>query len=367
MHEQTRIWSLYKITNKINNKNYIGQAQDYQHRWADHKRAVLLNKPTQIIHHALIKYGLDNFEFEVIASCKTQEDANETETQLVAQYNSFVGDGYGYNATYGGMNAPKTEAWHQAMQAWRASLTPEEKAAIAKKQSAGLVAAYEREGNWNLGAKRTEEQKARITEALKNRDYDPHHPPEVRQRMSEAHIGLKDSEETKIKKSIAITEAWERQHEEKVASGELKCNAPGCGFEGAPTEDMLTYIIVDGVRYCSVHGQRLKRTGFLELQPRSSHNKINLTEDQINMLKNDIRSNSVIAKELGVSTEIVRRWRQELNPGFVFKTIEAHNKISFTDAQMQEILHGNIKTKTLAKQLGVSYGVIKRLRDKLFI
>lgn len=110
-----KIWSLYRITNLVNGKVYIGQAEDYQHRWADHRRAVRLNKPTQAVHYAMIKYGLDNFAFEVIASCRTQDDANEIETVLVAQYDSFIKSGKGYNATLGGMNAPKSEAWKQTM------------------------------------------------------------------------------------------------------------------------------------------------------------------------------------------------------------------------------------------------------------
>ena len=115
MHKQTQIWSLYRITNKINGKIYIGQASDLSKRWSDHRRAVRLNKPTQIIHHAIIKYGIDNFEFEVIASSKSWEDANETETLLVAQYDSFISNGKGYNATHGGMNAPKSKEWCNLM------------------------------------------------------------------------------------------------------------------------------------------------------------------------------------------------------------------------------------------------------------
>lgn len=71
------------------------------------------NKPTQIIHHAMIKCGLDNFVFEVIASCRSQDNANYIETELVKQYDSFVKNGKGYNVTLGGMNAPKSNEWEQ--------------------------------------------------------------------------------------------------------------------------------------------------------------------------------------------------------------------------------------------------------------
>lgn len=108
-----KIFYLYKITNKINNKIYIGQTINVSNRWTDHKIAAKNNKPTQIIHHALIKHGLENFIFEVIASCLTQEDANDTEALLIEQYNSYISNGCGYNVTLGGANASKTEEWKQ--------------------------------------------------------------------------------------------------------------------------------------------------------------------------------------------------------------------------------------------------------------
>lgn len=134
-NEAHKIWSLYRLTNLINGKVYIGQATDISKRWSDHRRATELNKPTQIIHHAMIKHGLDNFSFEIIACCKTQDDANELETILVAQYNSFVSNGEGYNATLGGMNAPKSEEWRTYMstimgskaKAWMSIESPEHK------------------------------------------------------------------------------------------------------------------------------------------------------------------------------------------------------------------------------------------------
>ncbi len=105
------VYYLYLITNEVNNKVYIGQALNVSKWWNDHRKAVKSNKPTKIIHHAIIKYGLENFKFEVIASCRSQDDANVIETELVKQYDSFIANDRGYNATLGGMNAPKTEEW----------------------------------------------------------------------------------------------------------------------------------------------------------------------------------------------------------------------------------------------------------------
>jgi len=325
MHEQTQIWSLYRITNKINGKVYIGQAADLSKRWSDHRRAVRLNKPTQIIHHAMIKHGIENFEFEVIASCKSQNDANETETILVAQYDSFIRNDKGYNATLGGMNAPKSEEWIRAMKEWHASLSPEKRAEISRKQSVSFTKYIKENGHIALGTKRTDEQRANISAALKALDKEAIYTEEVRQHMSDAHIGLKDTEETKQRKSDSIKEAWAERIDYS-----RKCEAPGCEVSGK-----AKYKIIDGIRYCNMHGLRMLRNGILEKLPpfkytednpmpedvrakcgasnigRIPHNRKEFTAEQIDMIIADPRSSRKIAKELGVTEKVIVRIRKQ--------------------------------------------------------
>lgn len=143
--KESRIYYLYRITNKINKKIYIGQSVDPRSRWTAHKRDA--KKAVSVISKAIHKHGVDNFEFEVIASCIGWQNANDTETLLVTQYNCQVPNGY--NVAPGGINAPKTEAWKQMMRnhwadpAWRANQidsltvaqanrTPEEKVATSE-------------------------------------------------------------------------------------------------------------------------------------------------------------------------------------------------------------------------------------------
>ena len=59
---------IYKITNTINNKVYIGQSIDIAKRWREHKRrAFVQNKEyNKYLYNAFRKYGLENFSFEVI-------------------------------------------------------------------------------------------------------------------------------------------------------------------------------------------------------------------------------------------------------------------------------------------------------------
>ena len=64
---------IYKITNQINGKSYIGQAIDIQTRWNKEKtRAFDLNslEYEKTLSQAFRKYGLNNFTFEIIEQCE---------------------------------------------------------------------------------------------------------------------------------------------------------------------------------------------------------------------------------------------------------------------------------------------------------
>lgn len=92
---------IYKITNKINGKIYIGQTNDPSDRWSKHKSAARRGSNVQLITKSMTKYGVDNFIFEVIATCKTLQDANLVEPELIKQYNSRD-PSIGYNVGIGG-------------------------------------------------------------------------------------------------------------------------------------------------------------------------------------------------------------------------------------------------------------------------
>lgn len=91
---------IYKITNQINNKSYIGQSIDIKRRWRDHKsKWVNQDYPLQ---KAFKKYGIENFSFEVLEECKIEE-LNEKEIYYINKFNSYNN---GYNATTGGQGMP---------------------------------------------------------------------------------------------------------------------------------------------------------------------------------------------------------------------------------------------------------------------
>jgi len=98
---------MYRITNTINQKVYIGQTNNPSLRWSQHKSSAKYNRGNQIITKALMKYGFDVFTFEVIATCLTQLDADATEEHLIRQYDSRNMQ-KGYNIAAGGNTTLRT-------------------------------------------------------------------------------------------------------------------------------------------------------------------------------------------------------------------------------------------------------------------
>jgi len=93
-----KICGIYKITNKINGKCYIGQSNDIHRRW---KQELAPNaKLNPHLARAFEKYGIDNFEFEIIEECQ-REQLNEREQFYIEIYHS-IDPKLGYNKTEGG-------------------------------------------------------------------------------------------------------------------------------------------------------------------------------------------------------------------------------------------------------------------------
>lgn len=95
-----KICGIYKVENKINHKIYIGQSKDIYSRWRQHQRYVI--NDGSYFHKALIKYGINNFNWEIIESC-SENELNEKEEQWINKYNSLVPNGY--NIKLGGLQS----------------------------------------------------------------------------------------------------------------------------------------------------------------------------------------------------------------------------------------------------------------------
>ena len=92
---------IYKITNIITNKCYIGETMKTNPdlRWNEHKRKIEKGIGCPALQDAVKKYGIDKFTFEILIIC-FDEDRYKFEIEYIKKFNSIVPNGY--NLTKGG-------------------------------------------------------------------------------------------------------------------------------------------------------------------------------------------------------------------------------------------------------------------------
>ncbi|NCB03839.1 MAG: hypothetical protein EOM67_17040 [Spirochaetia bacterium] len=150
---------IYKITNKVNGKMYIGKSIDIERRWAEE----LNGQVNEHLRRSFSKYGIQNFDFSVIELCK-EEELDEKEMKYILLFKSH-NKTFGYNKTLGGEGG----RWNDEMR---------EKASKRMKGA----------GNHFYGTHLSEETKKKIGD--KNRG------------KNNWHYGCKSSKETRHKQSI---------------------------------------------------------------------------------------------------------------------------------------------------------------------
>ena len=86
---------IYKITNKINNKSYVGQTtRSLKSRWKGHCASAIKNKSNNLFHNAISKYGKDCFEIEIIGFANSKNELDILEKDLIIESKSLHPDGY---------------------------------------------------------------------------------------------------------------------------------------------------------------------------------------------------------------------------------------------------------------------------------
>lgn len=104
---------IYKYTNKINGKVYIGQSKVLEKRQNKHLSSAFnpnSNEYNSLLHRGFRKYGYENFDYEILENCLVSE-LDEKEIYWIEQYNSYKN---GYNLTKGG-NSPTSKKIDEEM------------------------------------------------------------------------------------------------------------------------------------------------------------------------------------------------------------------------------------------------------------
>lgn len=106
-----RYYKIYKLTNTINGRCYIGYTiNTIERRFLSH---VNDSSECTYLHKAIHKYGEENFDLEEICGTKNKEFIGELEDYFIQFYNTLAPNGY--NLKRGGFNGDMSEVTKKKM------------------------------------------------------------------------------------------------------------------------------------------------------------------------------------------------------------------------------------------------------------
>ena len=201
----SKMGCIYKITNTVNGKSYIGQTRHDVEKTRIRKH--LNGSGNRIIKQTAAKYGEDAFVFEILHDGIIPEFLDDLERKAIAKFNTL--SPHGYNLTDGGGGGTHSEESRRKMSE-----------------------AHKGEKNHNFGKSHSEEHRRKMSQAHKGKKMSAEsrrkmsennsmrNNPETRIKNAEAQRGRKHSEETKRK--MSENNAMQRPEVRQKVSNTLK-------------------------------------------------------------------------------------------------------------------------------------------------
>lgn len=178
-----KTWTIYLLTNSINNKIYVGQTSlSLRKRMA--KNGSNYRNSTYLFN-AITKYGAENFVYTVLAEASSLEEANNLECLFIVELDSRNPE-IGYNIKEGGSHGPHSEETKAKISATQ-KLKPISEERLAHIRALGLAS------KGQIRGPHTDEWKATNSERTKLWHAENDHPM----------LGKRHSDKTRLKQSIA--------------------------------------------------------------------------------------------------------------------------------------------------------------------
>lgn len=166
---------IYKITNTITGKTYIGQTtKTVPNRVSQHKKDS--KNGTTYLANAIRKYGWDMFEVDVICECESKEKLDEMECYYIKQYKMTTGV---YNLTNGGATGTYGHKRPEMVGDLNPAKTPE-----ARKKISDAIKGHKRP---DLTKRTIERTKGKTYEEL----YGVDKASKIKESLSKSHKGKK--------------------------------------------------------------------------------------------------------------------------------------------------------------------------------
>lgn len=195
---------IYKITNTINNYNYIGQTtKGIEQRFKEHLKRSNNDKSNNKFHNAIKHYGKENFRVDLVECCE-DSDLNEREIYWISYYKKL--NEAQYNIAEGGYNSPFKYKTSEEIR----DIVNKAKKTMSEKSEEELKEIHKKfghagESNPNFGG--SEKHKLGCKMFYKNNPgthkgknnpfYGKHHSEETKEKLSDIHKGNCYSEKFK--------------------------------------------------------------------------------------------------------------------------------------------------------------------------
>jgi group I intron endonuclease len=184
---------VYRITNKISGKCYIGQTVGpLKDRWKSHQR---VNGCTAI-SRAIQKHGVSSFTIDIIGTYQNQQDLDNAEIYFIDLYNSLSPDGYNLKSGGGAVGKMSEESKLKMSELKKGKVSPRKGTKNSPETRAKLSAALKGKVPWIKGKKHSEETRQKLSDTHKGHI----HSEETKKKMSASQKGRVASKETLYKK-----------------------------------------------------------------------------------------------------------------------------------------------------------------------
>lgn len=168
-------YSIYRITNLINDKKYIGwTSRDPNRRYKEHTSGwkMSLQEPS-LISLAVDKYGKDNFRMEILYQSIDYEHSRQIETTFITENNSlsYTLGGWGYNIDLGGKGHKRSketvDKWKEKMDGRPKSEEHKKNMSKSKRGKNNPMYGKTNEDHPNFGKKLSDQEKKNISDGIK--------------------------------------------------------------------------------------------------------------------------------------------------------------------------------------------------------
>lgn len=321
---------LYKITNGISGKLYIGVSIDPERRWNQHRT---LNSRASALKDAIAKYGSDNFTFKLLV-CGEDDYIDELEVEAIQLYNTQVPNGY--NITLGG-DGTTLRYWSESWNSLLGTMPDIELAeqvgstihiVSARRNGAGIPSyAESNKIDWSLYDK------------LLGTDSDINIANKV---------NISSSSISKRREVLGIPRySFEIPKEAEAMLGKQSDPYIADNFN-IPLSTVKT---------------KRRNAGIPQVKQGSWVNKRSWTEEEIASLKNEELTTNILSEILGLSKTTIRNKRREL--GVKYNRVGKRDKYPLTEKLIKELSDPSLTYKYFKKEYGMSSCTLTRKRKEL--